>query len=122
MAASSALSLPLLRYATSVSRSVSLLVPRRLVYYRPILDGRSSGTTSSKKPAAAGAAAAAATTGGSSVFPPSSSSGARRELVVSPSDLVRFMDSPWAAWMDLLHIELPGLLAPGNACFSFALL
>lgn len=33
-------------------------------------------------------------------------------LVYSPSDLIRFMESPFASWMDRYHLENPGKLTP----------
>src|SRR5688572_8547137 len=33
-------------------------------------------------------------------------------LVYSPSDLIRFMESPFASWMDRYHLEYPGQLTP----------
>jgi uncharacterized protein len=33
-------------------------------------------------------------------------------FVYSPSDLIRFMESPYASWMNRLHLELPGQLTP----------
>src|SRR5690606_16402850 len=34
------------------------------------------------------------------------------ELVFSPSDLIRFLSSPFASWMDRYHLECPGQLTP----------
>ena len=34
------------------------------------------------------------------------------ELIFSPSDLVRYLESPFASWMDRHHLEKPGLLKP----------
>jgi len=34
------------------------------------------------------------------------------QLVFSPSDLVRFMESPYSAWMERYHLEFPGSLTP----------
>ncbi len=34
------------------------------------------------------------------------------QLVFSPSDLVRYLSSPFASWMDRLHLEQPGLVTP----------
>jgi predicted RecB family nuclease len=34
------------------------------------------------------------------------------QLVFSPSDLVRFQASPFASWMDRLHLEYPGTVTP----------
>ncbi|MBE7515107.1 MAG: TM0106 family RecB-like putative nuclease [Chloracidobacterium sp.] len=33
-------------------------------------------------------------------------------LIYSPTDIVRFLESPFASWMDRHHIENPGVLAP----------
>ena len=33
-------------------------------------------------------------------------------LVYSPSDLIRFMESPFSSWMDRYHLEFPGQLVP----------
>lgn len=37
------------------------------------------------------------------------------EVVFSPTDLVRFMSSPFASWMDRFHLECPGQLEPDAA-------
>jgi len=37
---------------------------------------------------------------------------ARNRLVYSPTDLCRFMESPFATWMDRYHLERPGELTP----------
>jgi predicted RecB family nuclease len=34
------------------------------------------------------------------------------QLVFSPSDLVRFMESPYSCWMERYHLEFPGILQP----------
>lgn len=34
------------------------------------------------------------------------------EVVFSPSDLVRYMSSPFASWMDRYHLECPGEFEP----------
>src|SRR5690554_2168433 len=34
------------------------------------------------------------------------------QVVFSPTDLVRYMGSPFASWMDRFHLECPGQLAP----------
>src|ERR1051325_5909920 len=34
------------------------------------------------------------------------------QLVYSPSDLIRFLDSPYASWMERLHLEFPGRVQP----------
>lgn len=34
------------------------------------------------------------------------------ELVFSPSDLIRYLSSPFASWMDRYHLECPGELTP----------
>src|SRR5690606_13083156 len=34
------------------------------------------------------------------------------ELVFSPSDLIRYLSSPFASWMDRYHLECPGQLTP----------
>ncbi len=34
------------------------------------------------------------------------------ELIFSPSDLVRYLESPFSSWMDRQHLENPGLLKP----------
>jgi len=34
------------------------------------------------------------------------------KLIFSPSDLVRYLESPFASWMDRHHLENPGLLTP----------
>jgi uncharacterized protein len=34
------------------------------------------------------------------------------KLIFSPSDLVRYLESPFASWMDRYHLENPGLLTP----------
>lgn len=34
------------------------------------------------------------------------------QLVYSPSDLIRFLESPYAAWMERYHLEQPGELTP----------
>jgi uncharacterized protein len=35
-----------------------------------------------------------------------------KELIYSPSDLVRYLESPFASWMDRHHLENPGQLTP----------
>ena len=30
-------------------------------------------------------------------------------LLFSPTDLIRFMESPFASWMERLHLEVPAL-------------
>lgn len=37
---------------------------------------------------------------------------AAKELVFSPSDLITYMSSPFASWMDHYHLDNPGRLAP----------
>src|SRR5471030_1604184 len=32
--------------------------------------------------------------------------------IYSPTDLFRFMESPYASWMDRLHLERPGQFTP----------
>jgi len=34
------------------------------------------------------------------------------QLVYSPSDLIRFMESPFSSWMDRYNLEFPGQLIP----------
>lgn len=34
------------------------------------------------------------------------------DVVFSPTDLIRFMSSPFASWMDRYHLECPGELKP----------
>ncbi len=34
------------------------------------------------------------------------------KVIYSPSDLIRFMESPFASWMDRLHLENPALATP----------
>jgi len=34
------------------------------------------------------------------------------QLIYSPSDLIRFLDSPYASWMERLHLEFPDRLQP----------
>jgi len=34
------------------------------------------------------------------------------ELIYSPSDLIRYVSSPFASWMDRYHLENPGAIAP----------
>ena len=34
------------------------------------------------------------------------------ELLYSPSDLVRYVASPFASWMDRYHLENPGAITP----------
>ena len=34
------------------------------------------------------------------------------QLVYSPSDLIRYMESPYSTWMDRYHLEFPGELTP----------
>ena len=36
-------------------------------------------------------------------------------IVYSPSDLIRFMQLPFASWMDRYHLEKPGELPPDAA-------
>ncbi|MEO2033792.1 MAG: TM0106 family RecB-like putative nuclease [Planctomycetaceae bacterium] len=38
-----------------------------------------------------------------------------RQIVYSPSDLTRFMESPFAAWMDRLYLEHPERVTPDEA-------
>ena len=38
--------------------------------------------------------------------------GSSGALVYSPSDLIRFMESPFSSWMDRYHLEFPGQLVP----------
>lgn len=37
------------------------------------------------------------------------------QLIFSPSDLIRYMGSPFASWMDRYHLEFPGKLTPDEA-------
>src|SRR2546426_10814747 len=34
------------------------------------------------------------------------------QLIYSPSDLIRFLDSPYASWMERLHLEFPDRVQP----------
>ena len=34
------------------------------------------------------------------------------EVVYAPSDLVRYVASPFASWMDRYHLENPGAVTP----------
>jgi hypothetical protein len=36
----------------------------------------------------------------------------KRGLLLSPTDLIRFMESPFASWMERLHREVPALATP----------
>lgn len=36
------------------------------------------------------------------------------EIVYSPSDLVRYVASPFASWMDRYHLENPGAVTPNE--------
>src|ERR1051326_5944878 len=35
-----------------------------------------------------------------------------KELIYSPSDLIRFLDSPYASWMERFHLEFPDKIQP----------
>src|SRR5438874_1985768 len=37
-----------------------------------------------------------------------------RQLICSPSDLIRFLDSPYASWMERLHLEFPDRMQPDD--------
>ncbi len=36
------------------------------------------------------------------------------QLICSPSDLIRFLDSPYASWMERLHLEFPDRVQPDD--------
>jgi uncharacterized protein len=44
------------------------------------------------------------------------------ELVYSPSDLIRYLASPFASWMDRYHLENPGAVTPDEATEDEALI
>jgi len=43
-------------------------------------------------------------------------------LIFSPSDLMTFLESPFASWMDRFHVERPGVLIPAEQDDERALL
>src|SRR6266566_1690648 len=34
------------------------------------------------------------------------------QLIYSPSDLIRFLDSPYSSWMERFHLEFPDTIQP----------
>ena len=47
---------------------------------------------------------------------------ASHQLLYSPSDLVRYLASPFASWMDRYHLESPAAITPDEATDDSALI